>query len=116
MMKFDAPEGCDAAVELASVGSEFHVIDGADELKVSIGESTKKITAKVVGRDEMTDIAEQPGDVVLSWSSWRAQTTLPWFVLIAGVALVAVLLSLAIVSGLWPGSVSKIQTIISPRI
>ena len=34
-------------------------------------------------------IAEQPGDVVLSWSSWRAQTTLPWFVLIAGVALVA---------------------------
>mgnify|MGYP006268672891 CR=1 FL=1 len=34
-----------------------HVIDGADELKVSIGESTKKITAKVVGRDEMTDVA-----------------------------------------------------------
>jgi serine protease Do len=34
-----------------------HVIDGADELKVSIGESTKKLTAKVVGRDEMTDIA-----------------------------------------------------------
>ena len=46
-------------------------------------------------------IAEQPGDVVLSWSSWRAETSLPSFLLIAGVAIVAVVLALAIITGLW---------------
>jgi serine protease Do len=34
-----------------------HVIEGADEVKVSIGESTKRYVAKVVGRDSFADIA-----------------------------------------------------------
>jgi serine protease Do len=53
-------QGLGSGVVITSDGyilTNNHVIDGADELKVSIGESTKKITAKVVGRDEMTDIA-----------------------------------------------------------
>lgn len=34
-----------------------HVIDGADEVKVSIGESNKRYEAKVVGRDPGSDLA-----------------------------------------------------------
>ncbi|WP_146180294.1 Do family serine endopeptidase [Opitutus sp. ER46] len=34
-----------------------HVISGADEVEVSIGESTKKQVAKVIGRDALADIA-----------------------------------------------------------
>jgi serine protease Do len=34
-----------------------HVVEGADEVKVSIGEAVKRYDAKVVGRDAMTDIA-----------------------------------------------------------
>lgn len=34
-----------------------HVIEGADDVKVSIGESNKRYDAKVVGRDALTDIA-----------------------------------------------------------
>ena len=34
-----------------------HVIDGADEVKVSIGDSNKRYEAKVVGRDPGTDLA-----------------------------------------------------------
>ncbi len=34
-----------------------HVIDGADEVKVSIGESNKRYEAKVIGRDPGTDLA-----------------------------------------------------------
>ena len=34
-----------------------HVIEGADDVRVSIGESTKRHEAKVVGRDPFTDIA-----------------------------------------------------------
>ena len=34
-----------------------HVIDGADDVKVSIGESTKRYVAKVVGHDAFADIA-----------------------------------------------------------
>jgi serine protease Do len=34
-----------------------HVVEGADEVQVSIGESTKKFTAKVIGRDSLADVA-----------------------------------------------------------
>lgn len=34
-----------------------HVIEGADEVRVSIGESTKRYEAKVVGRDSFADLA-----------------------------------------------------------
>ena len=34
-----------------------HVVEGADELKVSIGESNKRYTAKLIGRDSFADIA-----------------------------------------------------------
>jgi serine protease Do len=34
-----------------------HVVEGADEVQVSIGESTKKYDAKVIGRDTLVDIA-----------------------------------------------------------
>jgi serine protease Do len=34
-----------------------HVVEGADDVRVSIGESTKRYQAKVVGRDSFTDIA-----------------------------------------------------------
>ena len=34
-----------------------HIVDGADDVKVSIGESSKKFDAKVVGRDPLADLA-----------------------------------------------------------
>jgi serine protease Do len=34
-----------------------HVVEGADEVKVSIGESIKKLDAKIIGRDALADIA-----------------------------------------------------------
>ena len=37
-------------------------------------------------------IAEQTGDVVLSWGGWRVQTTLPVFVLVLGIGVVAAML------------------------
>ena len=46
-------------------------------------------------------IAEQTGDVVLSWGGWRIQTTLPVFVLALGIAVVAAMMLWAILRGLW---------------
>jgi HemY protein len=46
-------------------------------------------------------IAEQSGDVVLSWSGWRIQTTLPVFVLALGIVVVAAILAWSILRGLW---------------
>src|SRR6185503_5228758 len=46
-------------------------------------------------------IAEQTGDVVLSWGAWRAQTTLPVFVLALGITVVAAMMLWAILRGLW---------------
>jgi serine protease Do len=34
-----------------------HVVDDADTVQVSIGESTKKLDAKVIGRDALADVA-----------------------------------------------------------
>ncbi|MBR1273623.1 heme biosynthesis protein HemY [Bradyrhizobium sp. AUGA SZCCT0283] len=46
-------------------------------------------------------IAEQSGDVVLSWGGYRAQTTLPVFVLVLGIVVVAAMMIWAILRGLW---------------
>ena len=46
-------------------------------------------------------IAEQTGDVVLSWGGYRAQTTLPVFVLVLGIVVVAAMMAWAILRGLW---------------
>jgi len=46
-------------------------------------------------------VAEQTGDVVLSWGGWRIQTTLPVFVLALGTVVVAAMMLWAILRGLW---------------
>src|SRR4051812_10495773 len=46
-------------------------------------------------------VAEQSGEVVLSWSGWRIQTTLPVFVLALGIVVVAAILAWSILRGLW---------------
>ncbi|ANW05118.1 heme biosynthesis HemY N-terminal domain-containing protein [Bradyrhizobium icense] len=46
-------------------------------------------------------IAEQTGDVVLSWGGYRVQTTLPVFVLALGIVIVAAMIAWAILRGLW---------------
>ena len=46
-------------------------------------------------------IAEQTGDVVLSWGGYRAQTTLPVFVLVLGIVVVAAMMMWAILRGMW---------------
>jgi HemY protein len=46
-------------------------------------------------------VADQTGDVTLSWSGWRIQTTLPVFALALGVAIVAAMLAWTTLSALW---------------
>jgi HemY protein len=46
-------------------------------------------------------IADQTGDVTLSWGGWRAQTSLPVFVLAFGVAIVAGMLVWTTLRALW---------------
>jgi HemY protein len=46
-------------------------------------------------------IADQTGDVTLSWGGWRVQTSLPVFVLALGVAIVAGMLAWTMLRGLW---------------
>jgi HemY protein len=46
-------------------------------------------------------IAEQTGDVVLSWGSLKATTTLPVFVLLLGVVIVVAMMVWAVLRGLW---------------
>ena len=46
-------------------------------------------------------IAEQTGDVVLSWGGYRVQTTLPVFVLVLGIVVVAAMMIWAILRGVW---------------
>ena len=51
-------------------------------------------------------IAEQTGDVALSWGGWKIHTSLPVFVLALGVVIVAAMLAWSILRGLWrtPGA------------
>jgi len=46
-------------------------------------------------------VADQPGDVVLSWGQWQAAMKLPVFVLGFGIAIVAAMMPWAVVRGLW---------------
>lgn len=46
-------------------------------------------------------IAEQTGDVTLSWGGYRVQTTLPVFVLALGIVIVVAMMAWAILHGLW---------------
>ena len=46
-------------------------------------------------------IADQTGDVVLSWGVYRARTTLPVFALVLGIVVVAAMMIWAIVRDLW---------------
>lgn len=46
-------------------------------------------------------VAEQTGDVALSWGAWRVQTTLPVFVLALGITVVAAMMLWAILRTLW---------------
>jgi len=56
-------------------------------------------------------VAEQPGEVVLSWNNWKAQMTLPVFVLAVGSTIVAIVLGWAILTGVLgaPGRVRRKQ-------
>src|SRR6478752_1460740 len=64
------------------------------------------IAAAAVGA---TWVANQPGDVVLSWAGWRASMALPVFALLVGVTIVTVLLVWAVLRGLWlmPGQIRR---------
>lgn len=46
-------------------------------------------------------IADQSGDVDLSWGVWKIHTTLPVFVLAIGVVIVAAMLAWSVLRGLW---------------
>lgn len=46
-------------------------------------------------------IAEQTGDVTMSWGGYRVQTTLPVFVLALGIVIVAAMMAWAILRGVW---------------
>ena len=46
-------------------------------------------------------VAEQSGDVALSWGVWKVETTLPVFVLALGITVVAAMLAWSILSAVW---------------
>jgi HemY protein len=46
-------------------------------------------------------IADQSGDVALSWGGWRVHTSLPVFVLALGVVIVAAMSAWSVLRGLW---------------
>src|SRR6201989_790402 len=54
-------------------------------------------------------VAEQPGDVVLSWGAYKVSTTLPVFVLGVGIVVVAAMFVWWILAALWrtPGQMKK---------
>ena len=46
-------------------------------------------------------VADQSGDVVLSWGGWKVATTLPVFALALGIAIVAAMVAWSILRALW---------------
>lgn len=46
-------------------------------------------------------VADQGGDVALTWGGWRVQTTLPIFALVLGAVIVAAMLAWSILRALW---------------
>ena len=54
-------------------------------------------------------VADQPGEVVLTWGHWRASPTIPAFVLLLGVFAVAIVLLWSILTTIWrtPGRLRR---------
>jgi HemY protein len=54
-------------------------------------------------------VADQPGDVVMSWGIWRAHPSIPVFVLLLGIVIVAAILVWTILLTLWrtPGRLRR---------
>lgn len=54
-------------------------------------------------------VADQPGEVVMTWGGWRASPTIPVFVLLLGIFAVAVVLLWSIVTMVWrmPGRLRR---------
>lgn len=54
-------------------------------------------------------VADQPGEVVMSWGAWRAHPSLPVFALLLGIVIVAAILAWTILLMLWrtPGRIRK---------
>jgi HemY protein len=46
-------------------------------------------------------VADQPGDVVMTWGGWRASPSMPTFVLLLGIVIVAAILAWTILLMLW---------------
>ena len=46
-------------------------------------------------------VADQPGDVLMSWGNWHAHPSLPVFVLLLGIVIVAAMLVWTILLALW---------------
>ena len=46
-------------------------------------------------------VADQPGEVVMTWGHWRASPSLPVFALVLGITIVAAMLAWSILRGLW---------------
>ena len=46
-------------------------------------------------------VADQPGDVVLTWGGWRAHPSLPVFALLLGIVIVAAMLLWSVLRALW---------------
>jgi HemY protein len=46
-------------------------------------------------------VADQPGDTVLTWGTWRASPSLPVFVLLLGIVIVAAIVAWMILLALW---------------
>src|SRR5258706_8022101 len=46
-------------------------------------------------------VADQPGDVLLTWDGWRAHPSLPVFALLLGVTIVAAVLVWSALPALW---------------
>src|SRR6202040_1105428 len=46
-------------------------------------------------------VADQPGDVVMTWNGWRASPSVPVFALLLGITIVAAILVWSILRALW---------------
>jgi HemY protein len=54
-------------------------------------------------------VADQPGNVVMTWGGWRASPTVPVFALLLGITIVAAVVVWSLLRGLWrmPGHVRR---------
>jgi HemY protein len=54
-------------------------------------------------------VADQPGDVVMTWGAWRASPSVPTFALLLGITIVAAVIVWSFLRGLWrmPGHIRR---------